>query len=391
MKYYIIAGEPSGDLHASNLMRGLYGEDPDAQIRFWGGDLMKGALDEKGVSSDDDFSGLVRHYKDTAVMGAWDVLTHYGKIRKNFKTCYDDLLKNRPDVLIVIDYAGFNLPVAKYAKKNGIRTYYYIVPKTWASLEGRNKKLKAYMDKLYTILPFETDYFGSKGLDVTYCGNPVMDAIENRVGKDESFDDFCTRNGLDKRPKIALVAGSRKGELKYNLPVMLKAIDSFPDYQFVIAGAPSFTYDDYREYIEGNKNVTVVFGETYHLMSHARAALVTSGTATLETAILNCPQVVVYLMWGGWFSNWVAHMFMKVKWISLVNLILGRESVKELFQSAYSFDKMISELKALTSESEERHKMLSDYDELRERVGGPGCSVRAARAMVADLKDTIKK
>lgn len=375
MKYYIIAGEPSGDLHASNLMKALKNEDTDAQFRYWGGDLMAA---QGGT--------LVRHYRDTAVMGVWDVITHLGKIKRNFKECKADILSYKPDVLIVVDYAGFNLPMAKFAKNNGIKTFYYIVPKTWASKEGRNKKLKAYIDKMYTILPFETAYFKNKGIDVTYCGNPVMDAIENRPYKGESFDAFCERNKLDKREKIALVAGSRKSELKYNLPVMLQAIEKFPQYQFVIAGAPSFKYEDYRPYIENNPNVTVIFGETYQLMSQARAALVTSGTATLETAILNCPQVVVYLMWGGGFSDFVAHLFIKVPYISLVNLILGREAVKELFQKAYSYDKMIAELTAITGDTPVREKMLADYNELRSLVGGAGCSERAAHAMVNDIK-----
>lgn len=376
MKYYIIAGEPSGDLHASNLMKALKAEDSNAEFRYWGGDLMAA---QGGT--------LVRHYKDTAVMGVWDVLTHLGKIRRNFKECREDLLANRPDVLIVVDYAGFNLPMAKFAKANGIRVFYYIVPKTWASKEGRNAKLKAYIDKLYTILPFETEYFKSKGIDVTYCGNPVMDAIESRHDKGETFEAFCSRNKLDTRPKIALVAGSRRAELKYNLPVMLKAIEHFKEYQFVIAGAPSFTYEDYRPYIENNANVTVIFGETYQLMSQARAALVTSGTATLETAILNCPQVVVYLMWGGGFSDYVAHLFIKVPYISLVNLILGRECVKELFQKAYTHERLINELNALANDTPERAKILAEYDELRTLVGGPGCSVRAAKAMVEALRN----
>lgn len=383
MKYYIIAGEASGDLHASNLMRALCNVDEDAHIRFWGGDFMKAVCDE--LIPDDNYSTLVRHYKDSAVMGVWDVITHYGRIRKNFRICITELLNYRPDVLIVVDYAGFNLPVAHFAHHNGIKTFYYIVPKTWASVEGRNKQLKAYIDKLYSILPFETEYFKSKGIEVNYCGNPVMDAIDNRQHKDEPFKDFCDRNGLDTRPIIALVAGSRKSELKYNLPVMLQAIPHFSDHQFVIAGAPSFTIDDYKPYIQDNDNVKVIFGETYQLMSQARAALVTSGTATLETAILNCPQVVVYLMWGGAFSNFVAKLFMKVKWISLVNLILGRECVEELFQSKYTFDKMISTLKALTGDTTQRRQMLADYAELRRLVGGPGCSLRAAKAMFAEL------
>ena len=376
MKYYIIAGEPSGDLHASNLMKALKAEDADAQFRYWGGDLMA----QQGGT-------LVRHYRDTAVMGVWDVLTHLGKISNNIKLCRADLLAHRPDVLILVDYAGFNLPMAKFAKKNGIKTFYYIVPKTWASKEGRNKQLKTYVDKLFTILPFETQYFESKGISVCYCGNPVMDAIENRANKDETFVEFCQRNNLDNRPKVALLAGSRQAELKYNLPVMLQVVDKYPDYQFVIAGAPSFTITDYEPYLNGRNDVKILFNQTYQLVSQARAALVTSGTATLETAVLNCPQVVVYLMWGGAFSNFVAHLFIKSKFISLVNLILGRETVKELFQKAYTFEKLTSELSALLAESQTRQQMLSDYAELRQLLGGAGCSERAAQGIYKELKN----
>lgn len=378
MKYYIIAGEPSGDLHASNLMRELKAADAQADFRFWGGDLMSAVGGH-----------MVRHYKDTAVMGVWDVLTHLGKIRRNFALCRKDLLANRPDVLILVDYPGFNLPMAKFAHNNGITVFYYISPKVWASKEHRIKQMRRYIDQLYTILPFETQYFAKHNVEVKYCGNPVMDAIAARPNAGESFDTFCQRNSLDSRPKIALVAGSRQSEIKYVLPEMLKAIPQMPDYQFVIAGAPSFTLADYEPYIAGH-DVKVIFGETYQLMSQARCALVTSGTATLETAILNCPQVVVYLMWGGAFSYFVAKMFIKVPFISLVNLILHREAVKELFQYTYSFERMMLNLKALAADSPERATMLSDYDELRQLVGGPGCSGRAARWMVEYLNNTKK-
>ena len=374
MKYYIIAGEPSGDLHASNLMRELKNADSEADFRFWGGDLMAA---QGGT--------LVRHYKDTAVMGVFDVLTHLGKIRSNFKLCKSDLLANRPDVLILVDYPGFNLPMADFAHKHGIRVFYYISPKVWASKEYRIKKMRRCIDRIYTILPFETDYFKQKGVEVDYCGNPVMDAIEARADKGESFGDFCRRNDLDERPNLALLAGSRVGELKYNLPKMLQAIEHFPQYQFVIAGAPSFTIADYEPYIKG-LDVRVIFGQTYQLVSQARCALVTSGTATLETAVLNCPQIVLYLMWGGGFSDFMArHVFVKVKYISLVNLILHREAVKELFQKAYKFDLMIDLLRQLTADTDYRRQMLADYDELRRLVGDAGCSARAARLMVERL------
>lgn len=371
MKYYIIAGEASGDLHASNLMREIYALDAQAEIRFWGGNMMLSVGGE-----------LVRHYKDTAVMGVADVLTSLGKIRKNFALCRRDLAEYHPDALILVDYPGFNLPMAGYAHKLGLTVFYYISPKVWASKEYRIKKMRRYIDRLFTILPFETEYFRRHGMEVTYCGNPVMDAIEARHHKGETLQEFCLRNNLDGRPKIALLAGSRKGEIRYCLPPMLRAIDEFPQYQFVIAGAPSFTMADYEPYVQG-KDVRVVFGETYQLVSVAQAALVTSGTATLETAILNCPQILIYLMWGGAFSDRIARRIIKVKWIGLVNLILGRESLCEMFQSAYSFERMIALLRKLVDAgSPERQRMLADYDELRRLVGTAGCSRRAAQGMV---------
>ncbi len=369
MKYYIIVGEPSGDLHASNLMKALKEVDAEAEFRFWGGDLMAAVGGTR-----------VRHYKDTAVMGIVDVLTSLGKISRNFKLCRADLLEHRPDALILVDYAGFNLPMAKFAKQNGIRTIYYIAPKTWASKEHRVKQIRQWVDKLYSIMPFETEYFAKHDIEANYCGNPVMDAIESRANKGEAFADFCARNNLSSKPKIALLAGSRKSELKYNLPPMLKTVEHFPEYEFVIAGAPSFTAADYAPYIEG-KDVKIVFGETYQLVSQARMALVTSGTATLETAILNCPQVILYLMWGGGFSDFVARQFIKVPFIGLVNLILHRESVQELFQKKYSHEKLIGLMKQLIADSPERQKMLADYDELRTAVGPSGCSGRAAQMM----------
>lgn len=376
MKYYIIAGEPSGDLHGANLMKCLQVSDSQAEFRFWGGDIMK-AASSNGT--------IVRHYKDTAVMGVWDVLTHLGKIRKNFNVCRADLLANRPDVLILVDYPGFNLPMAAFAHKHGIKVFYYISPKVWASKEYRIKKMRKYIDKLFTILPFETEWFQKRGVDPFYCGNPIMDAISSRENQGETLQEFSTRNSLDSRPKVALLAGSRHAELKYNLPEMMKVVSHFPEYQFVIAGAPSFTMADYEPYISGY-DVEVIFGQTYQLVSQARAAVVTSGTATLETAILNCPQVVLYLMWGGAFSDWVAHCFIKVPYISLVNLILGRQSVVELFQKKYKFSRMRIELGKLVHETQTRKRMLSDYDELRNVVGGPGCSQRAADEMVRLLR-----
>ncbi len=372
MKYYIIVGEASGDLHASNLMSAIKEIDSEADFRFWGGDKMAAV---GGV--------IVKDYRETAVMGIIDVVLSYGKIRKNFALCRKDLLENRPDALILVDYAGFNLPMAKFAKENGIRTLFYIAPKTWASKEYRNKKIRQYVDRLYSIMPFETDYFARFNITADYCGNPVMDAIDDRERVD--FDEFIRRNHLDSRPKIALLAGSRRSELKYNLPEMLRAVPYFPDYQFVIAGAPSFTRKDYEPYLR-EVDVPIVFDQTYNLVENSHMAIVTSGTATLETAILNCPQIVIYRMWGGWLSYIVARILIKVKHISLVNLILHRESVTELFQMKYSFKKMLSLMETLTADSAERTQILNDYAELRSIVGEKGCSRRAADMMINYLK-----
>jgi lipid-A-disaccharide synthase len=319
-------------------------------------------------------------------MGLWDVLMNLNSIKKNFKLCQDDLLAYQPDVLILVDYAGFNLRMAKFAHAHNVLVYYYISPKIWAWNQKRVKKIKATVDRMFTILPFETKFFQEHGVEVQYSGNPVLDAIDNRDNKGESFEEFVQRNQLDERPKVALLAGSRKGEISYNLPDMLKMVDKYPEYQFVIAGAPSFAVEEYEPYIK-DMDVAVVSGQTYQLLQQARAALVTSGTATLETALLNCPQVVCYKMWGGAFTDFVAKkILIKVPYISLVNLVLDKEAVLELFQSDFSLDKLESELSLLLQDSERRQQMLVDYSELHERMGGPGSSARTAQLMLEALK-----
>lgn len=377
MKYYIIVGEASGDLHAGNLMRALKDADPQAQFRFWGGDHMSSAGGER-----------VKHYKETAVMGVWDVVTHLGRIGKNFREAKDDILRNRPDALILVDYPGFNLQMAEWAHRQKITVLYYISPKVWASKEYRLKSMSANIDRLYSIMPFEKAYFDAKGFrQYVYCGNPVMDAIEGREHRHETTAEFSARLGLDARPKVALLPGSRAAELKYNLPEMLRLPALFPEYEFVVAGAGDFTANDYEPYFHrAGCFPKVCFGETYSVLCHSRAAVVTSGTATLETALLGCPQIVMYKMWGGWVSDTVAHWFIKVPWISLVNLILGREAVTELFQRHYRFDRLHTELSELLIPSRRRSEMLSDYDELRRIVGPAGCSQRAA----ADIVDYLQ-
>lgn len=376
MKYYLIAGEASGDLHAANLMKALKKFDPMANFRYWGGELMAA---EGGQ--------LVRHYRDTAFMGAFEVVMNLHKIFRNLKFCKEDILKYSPDVLILVDYAGFNLRIASFAKTRGFRVFYYIAPKIWAWNTGRARKIKKNVDKLFSIMPFESDFYAKYNVPVVYSGNPLMDAIDKRPYKNEGFEAFVKRNNLENRPIIALLAGSRKQEISRLLPEMLAMVEHFPDFQFVIAGAPSFTFADYEEYLRDYQGVSVVFGQTYALLESAHAALVTSGTATLEAALLKCPQVVCYKMWGGSFTDFMAkRVIIKVAHISLVNLIMNREVVKELFQSSFSLEALKSELSLLCYDEDYRKRMIEGYTELGYIVGSPGSSERTARLMWESLK-----
>ncbi len=376
MKYYLIAGEASGDLHAANLMKALKKFDPMANFRYWGGELMAA---EGGQ--------LVRHYRDTAFMGAFEVVMNLHKICRNLKFCKEDILKYSPDVLILVDYAGFNLRIASFAKARGFRVFYYIAPKIWAWNTGRARKIKKNVDKLFSIMPFESDFYAKYNVPVVYSGNPLMDAIDKRPYKNEGFEAFVKRNNLENRPIIALLAGSRKQEISRLLPEMLAMVEHFPDFQFVIAGAPSFTFADYEEYLRDYEDVSVVFGETYALLESAHAALVTSGTATLEAALLKCPQVICYKMWGGSFTDFMAkRVIIKVAHISLVNLIMNREVVKELFQSSFSLEALKSELSLLCYDEDYRKRMIEGYTELGYIVGSPGSSERTARLMWESLK-----
>ncbi len=371
MKYYLIAGEASGDLHASNLMRELKKLDSMAHFRYWGGDLMK----EQGGQ-------LVNHYRDTAYMGFFEVVKHLPQIISNFKKCKSDIRAFKPDVVILVDYAGFNLRMAKKVKKLGIKVFYYIAPKIWAWNQGRALRIKKYVDKVFTILPFETDFYAKFGVPVAYSGNPLLDAIHNRPYKDESFNEFIERHQLPNKPVIALLAGSRKEEVNRLLPDMIAMMPYFPEFQFIIAGAPSFSLEDYSQYLAGVKEVKVVFDETYALLQQAHVAMVTSGTATLETALLKCPQVVCYKMWGGSFTDFVSKkIIIKVPYISLVNLIMNRPVVKELFQRSFSLEELQNELKKLCYNKAYRHEMMIGYDELGYLMGGPGSSARTAMLM----------
>lgn len=374
MKYYIIAGEASGDLHASNLVRELKKKDPEAEVRGWGGDLMRDA----GVS-------IVRHYKDTAIMGFVNVLRKLGTLKANIRYCREDIRKWNPDVVILVDYAGFNLRIARFAKRIGLKVFYYISPKLWAWNTGRVKQIKRYVDRMYTIFPFETEFYRHYDYPVYYGGNPLVDAIASRPCQEETFADFIHANGLPDRPIIALLAGSRKQELKYVLPMMLRMVPYFPEYQFVIAGAPSMAAEDYAPYVK-DVPVHIVYGETYRLVSQAKAALVTSGTATLETALLRTPQVVCYNGEASRLSYFLFKTVVKVKYISLVNLIYGGEAVKELMMQYLTEDNLRRELSRILTDASAREKMLNAYDEIIRRLGAPGASARFAGMMVEALR-----
>ena len=374
MKYYVIAGEASGDLHASNLIKGLRKEDADARVRGWGGDLMR----EAGCE-------VVRHYKETAIMGFLTVVKNLGRIRRNIRACQQDLLAWHPDVVILVDYGGFNLQVARLVKQAGIPVFYYISPKIWAWNTGRVRKIKQLVDRMYVIFPFEVDFYKRFDYAVQYAGNPLVDAICERACPEETFEAFTAANGLPDKPIIALLAGSRSQELKHVLPKMLLMVHHFPEYQFVIAGAPSMRDADYRPYLKG-KELPIVYGQTYRLLQQARAALVTSGTATLETAILRTPQVVCYSGEGGALSYWLFKLFVKVKYISLVNLIAGKEVVKELLMQKLNERNLLRALQAILPDGPDRTRLLTDYAEVNRRLGDAGASTRFARMMVRDLR-----
>lgn len=367
MKYYIIAGEPSGDLHGANLIKGIKKADAQAEFRFWGGDLMS---EEAGTP--------VRHIRETSIMGLTAVLMNLRKVLGFIKLCKKDLLEYKPDVLILIDYAGFNLRMAKFAKKHGVKIFYYIAPKVWAWKESRVHKIRKYVDKLFVIFPFEVDYFKKWGIDAIYLGNPLLDAIAQKSNLEESFDNFISRNGLESKPIVALLAGSRRQEIKYLLPVMLKVAEKFSDYQFVVAGATALDKSVYDGYMEGS-DVKLVYGQTYELLVHSKAALVTSGTATLETALLNIPEVVCYI--SDAVTIFVARLFVK-GFISLVNLVMEKEVVVELIQEEVNIKRVSDELSKVLPNGSHREQMLSDYAQLHDKMGDSGASNRVGAEMV---------
>lgn len=367
MKYYIIAGEASGDLHGSNLMKELYKIDPKADIRFWGGDLMMAV---GGV--------CVKHFKDLAFMGFAEVLLNIRTILKNIRFCKEDISFFQPDKIIYIDYPGFNLQIAKWARKQGFENHYYIAPQIWAWKENRIKQIKKNIDKLYVILPFEKPYFEEKHqYKVTYVGHPLLDAINNRPQKNRAA--FLNENQLVDKPIIALLPGSRKQEVNKMLKIMLSVLPDFPDYQFVIGGAPSLPVLFYAEFLK-NKNVKLVSNKTYDLLDHAHAALVTSGTATLETALFKVPEIVCYK--GSAISYEIAKRVIKLKYISLVNLIMNEEVVKELIQHNLNHKNLKKELQIILNKAQ-REIMLSKYNQLIKVLGQEGSSQKVANEIVA--------
>ena len=369
MKYYIIAGEASGDLHGSNLMKALYLEDTNANIRFWGGDLMKTVG-----------GTLVKHYRELAFMGFIEVIFNLKTIINNIKFCKKDILDFNPDVVVFIDYPGFNMRIAKWAKAKGIKTHYYISPQIWAWKENRIEAIKRDFDKLYVILPFEKDFYEKKhGFAVEFVGHPLIDAIHNRKTIEEAT--FKKENNLEEKPIIAVLPGSRKQEITKMLSVMLSVVDEFPDYQFVIAGAPSQEFGFYEQFLK-NKNVHFIANKTYDLLSHATAALVTSGTATLETALFKVPEVVCYK--GSWASYQIAKQIITLKYISLVNLIMDKEVVTELIQEKCNFKNLKTELQKLL-EPNHRKQLLEQYEILESKLGGIGASEKTAKLIVRNL------
>ncbi len=371
MKYYIIAGEASGDLHGSNLVKQIMKKDSSANIRGWGGDLME----SQGAE-------VVKHYRDLAFMGFTEVIMNLRTILKNFDICKKDIEGFEPDVLILIDYPGFNLRMAKYAHERGLKVFYYISPQVWAWKKNRVKQIKAYVDEMYVILPFEKEFFKKFDVDVHFVGHPLIDAVTSFKKEETNRAKFLRENQLSEKPIIALLPGSRKQEIKAMLPLMLKVARKMDGYQIVIAGAPSQDESFYRSMIE-REETRIIFAQTYHILSHSHSAMVTSGTATLETGIFKVPQVVCYR--GGLVSYLIARALVKIKYISLVNLIMDREIVKELIQGELTEKNLENELRRISEPGSYRSEMEANYIKLYEKLGGEGASERVADLMLKTL------
>lgn len=369
MKYYIIAGEASGDLHASNLMKALKKRDKNAEFRCWGGDLMA----QQGGE-------IVRHYRDLAFMGFIEVLANLRTILSNIRFCKRDMVDFQPDAVILVDYPGFNLRMAEYAKRQGLTVFYYISPQVWAWKKSRVKKIKRFVDRMFVILPFEKDFYGRYDYDVDFVGHPLFDMIENLPPNDPEL--FRKQNGLTGKPIIALLPGSRKQEIKKMLALMLTVVPHFPDYQFVIAGAPSIDEDFYAG-ILNKQEAKLLQSKTHELLQNSYAALVTSGTATLETALLNIPEVVCYK--GSLVSYLIARLVVDqsvIRFISLVNLIMNREVVKELIQDDLNAENLVMDLNQILVDGSRRQQVLNDYTELKNLLGGGGASAQTANHII---------
>ena len=381
MKFYLIAGEASGDLHGSNLMRGIYARDPEADIRFWGGGLMDAVFREHRQGA-----GLVRDYREGAVMGFWEVFVHARKLLARVRSCEEDIAAWKPDVVVLIDYPGFNFRIAEFAHKAGFKVFWYIAPKVWASREKRIKKLKAFVDKLFIVFPFEIDYFKRKGVDFVYKGNPLIDAVDRSPALQELREGFLARHGLPDKPFIALLAGSRSGEIKTMMPVLtdfaarLHVIPEYADYQFVIAAAPGRKPEDYGSMAD---YVHLVSGDTYGVLRHAQAAVINSGTASLEAALIGTPQVVGYKT--AWLTYLIGRAILKIKYISLANLVIDRAAFKELLQNYLTGENLVAEVRRLLEDGNYRARMTADYADVRARLGGAGASDAVAGAMIEEL------
>jgi lipid-A-disaccharide synthase len=373
MKYFLIAGEPSGDMHAATLMEQLKAQDPEAQFEYFGGDLMQ----EQGGK-------LRKHYREMAFMGLLPVLLNLRAIQKNFKSCEKYLLHFKPDVLILIDYPGFNLRMARFAKVHGIKTAWYISPKVWAWKTKRVKKIKAWVDQMYTIFPFETAFYQKYDYPVTYVGNPVWDLIHKELQQTLNREAFFTRNKLPDQATIALLAGSRTDEINALLPVMEEVSKQFKEYQFIIAGAPGRDAEFYSKLLK--TEIPVVFNQTYSLLRCSEAAIVTSGTATLETGLLKIPQVVIYKMGMGWLLERFKSVILKTDFFSLVNLVAEKEVVKELFQSQVNKEQISAELSKILNKQSYRQNMIDGYDQLIAKLQSEGAALKAAKKIVASLK-----
>lgn len=375
MKYYLIAGEASGDLHASNLMRALQAEDAEADFRFLGGDLMQSVG-----------GTLVKHYREMAFMGFIPVLMNLRTILRNMKLCQEDIRQYAPDVVILVDYPGFNLKMAKFVKTVlHLPVHYYISPKIWAWKQYRIKAFRKYVDYIYSILPFEPAFFRKLNYEVDYVGNPSLDSVAGYQARAVDRVHFLRTNQLEDKPILALVAGSRRQEIRDNLPTMLRVAARFPQFQAVIAGAPGIHPDEYKPFLGGNQ-AKVLFGQTYPLLQHSAVALVTSGTATLETALFRVPQVVCYYVKGGRLVNFVFRHFFHTPYISLVNLIAGREVVQELFGARFSEKNITEELERILTDKAYYMRLLEGYETMLQQLGKPGASARAASLIVHRLR-----